>query len=310
MSNHKRKKSSLLPKDKYEHVKKYYHYLRGKRYSDQTVKVYGTIMVEFLLFLKDEDIYEITNRTVEEFSEQIIVQRNLSISYQRQFIGAIKLFAVLNKLEMLNPELLVRPKKARRLPAILSQKEVLTILQKTRNIKHKTILALIYSAGLRISELINLKISDIDIDRKQIRIEQAKGRKDRYVVLPDSFILLYVNYMNAYEPSFFVIESLYGNKYSSSSVRKFLKKSCNVAGISKHVTPHTLRHSYATHLLENGVDIRYIQELLGHRKPETTMIYTHVQRKDLIQIKSPLDIIVEEGLKSTKELLSGNNPDI
>ena len=191
----------------------------------------------------------------------------------------------------------------------MSQEEVLRIIQCTLNLKHRAILALIYSCGLRISELINLKLVDFHIDRKQLIVKNGKGRKDRYVSLADSFIPLLSNYYYSYKPKSFFVEGQKGGKYSAESVRKFLKNSCRRANIQKNVTPHTLRHSYATHLLENGVDIRYIQLLLGHSKPETTMIYTHVKRKDLMKIQNPLDIALQK-IKNTdndneKVLLSG-----
>ena len=206
---------------------------------------------------------------------------------------------------------MTRPKKSRVLPTVLSQEEVINILRYTKNLKHRAILALLYSSGLRIGEVLNLKIEHFLIDRKQLLIKNAKGRKDRYVTLAESFLPLLFNYLNTYTPKVYFIEGQTGGKYSASSIRKFLAQSCKVARIKTHVTPHTLRHSYATHLLENGVGIRHIQELLGHSKPETTMIYTHVTRKDLVNIKSPLDHAINQ-LKETQKveqkfLLSGNN---
>lgn len=297
------RRSSLLPASQKEIAFKYYHYLKGKRYSIQTIKVYGTMMVEFLLFYGENELIYIQHRTVEEFCEQVIIKRGLSISYQRQFIGAFKLFCKLYSLQAIDLDKLERPKKVRKLPVVLSAEEVLSLLSKTRNLKHRMALALIYSAGLRIGELIQLELKDIDLFRRQINIRQAKGKKDRYVVLPRSFQILYEQYLNAYSPKRYVIEGLYGSTYSSSSLRKVLKRSCRASGIQKQVTLHTLRHSYATHLLENGVDLRYIQELLGHSKPETTMIYTHVARKDLLQIKSPLDMIIANRLKHQNDAL-------
>ena len=120
-------------------------------------------------------------------------------------------------------------------------------------------------------------------------IGNSKGRKDRTVILAKSVVPLINNYLSTYNPAYFFAEGLKGQKYSAGSVRKFIKRGCVAAQIKKNVTPHTLRHSFATHLLENGIDLRYIQELLGHARPETTMIYTHVSRKDLLQIESPLD---------------------
>jgi len=137
----------------------------------------------------------------------------------------------------------------------------------------------------------------------------GKGRKDRYIVLAESYLPLLKNYLATYTPQTYFCEGALGTPYSAASVRKFLSRSCKKAGIRKHVTPHTLRHSYATHLLENGIDLRYIQELLGHSKPETTMIYTHVAKKDLLDIKSPLDIaisrIIDSGYNPKKVIISG-----
>jgi site-specific recombinase XerD len=305
MKRNTQKKSSLLNKEHYEEAVKYYKYLKGKRYSEQTIRTYGSMMADFLLYLGVRPISEISHRLVEKYCEDVIVRRQLSISYQRQFIGALKLFTVLFGLSQVDPGNLKRPKKQRMLPVVLSPEEVMEILRCTRNLKHRTAIAMLYSAGLRISELINLKLSDVDITRRQIRVKQSKGRRDRYIVLSESFLVLYSNYMSTYEPKFYFMEGSYGSQYSTTSIRKVLQRSCARAKIKKKVTPHTLRHSYATHLLENGIDIRYIQELLGHRKPETTMIYTHVQRKDLVKIKSPLDIIVEKITKITEP----ENPD-
>jgi len=167
----------------------------------------------------------------------------------------------------------------------------LSLIRVTRNLKHRAILTLLYSAGLRIGELLRLRLSDIDFQRKQVHIRNAKGRKDRYVFLADTFMPLLSNYLATYSPEHLFVEGFKGEPYSASSVRSFLKQSCKLAGITKRVTPHTLRHSFATHLLENGVDIRYIQELLGHSKPETTMIYTHVSKRQLMKIQSPLDTL-------------------
>ncbi|MGY0425436.1 MAG: tyrosine-type recombinase/integrase [Polaribacter sp.] len=209
--------------------------------------------------------------------------------------------------------LLERPKKSRILPTVLSQREVITLLQVTKNLKHRAIIALLYSAGLRIGELISLELSHIDIARRQILVKSGKGRKDRYVILANSFLPLLQNYLSTYNPTYFFVEGGIKTPYSASSIRKFLHRSTELSKISKKVTPHTLRHSYATHLLENGIGLRHIQELLGHSKPETTMIYTHVAKKDLLEIKSPLDTLLESLAKEKaqlKPLLNIKNLDI
>ena len=287
----------------------FFLYLKGKRYSKSTIQTYTFFVADFISFNTKTPLKELNNRNVELFIEKVFIERNYSISSQRQFISALKIFVVFYKHTQINDLELERPKKSRKLPSVLSQEEVLRIIQCTLNLKHRAILALIYSCGLRISELINLKLVDFHIDRKQLIVKNGKGRKDRYVSLADSFIPLLSNYYYSYKPKSFFVEGQKGGKYSAESVRKFLKNSCRRANIQKNVTPHTLRHSYATHLLENGVDIRYIQLLLGHSKPETTMIYTHVKRKDLMKIQNPLDIALQKIKKTDnhneKVLLSG-----
>ncbi len=272
-------------------------YLFGKRYSESTVKTYTSFVEDFIDFIQPKPISELTNRDVEKFFEDIFAPRKYSISSQRQFISALKLFSVFHKDCNIDNLELARPKKDKLLPTVLSQNEVIKILQCTINLKHRAILGLLYASGLRIGELINLELKNIDIDRRQVHIQIAKGRKDRYVTLADSYIPLLINYLNSYKPEKYFAEGNVATKYTANSVRAFLKRSCKLAGIRKVVTPHTLRHSFATHLLENGIDLRFIQELLGHARPETTMIYTHVSKKSLLTIKSPLDIAVKNYVK-------------
>lgn len=240
-----------------------------------------------------------TQKDVARFVEVEIASKSYSISSHRQCISALKHYFDYSDNALFDTSELKRPKKSKYLPEVLSKEEVIDLIRVTRNLKHRTVLALIYSSGLRIGELINLKLSHVDIDRRQILIRQAKGRKDRYVILAESFLPLLYNYLQTYEPKLFFVEGYDQSQYSASAVRNFLKGSCHRAKISKKVTPHTLRHSFATHMLENGTDLRYIQELLGHAKPETTMIYTHVAKKDLMRIQSPLDVSIKELLEKS-----------
>ena len=272
----------------------FYLFLKGKRYSQSTIQTYTIFVADFINFHTKTPLEELTNRDVELFIETVFIERKYSVSSQRQFISALKIFTVFYPQIKINNLSLERPKKSRTLPSVLSQEEVLRIIQYTQNIKHRAILTLLYSCGLRIGELINLKLADFHLERKQLIVKKGKGRKDRYVSLADSFLPLLSNYYLSYKPTIYFVEGQNGGKYSAESIRSFLRKSCKKAGIRKLVTPHTLRHSYATHLLENGVDLRYIQTLLGHSKPETTMIYTHVQRKDLMEIQNPLDVALQK----------------
>jgi len=292
----------------------YLNYLRGKRLSLSTIKVYGGFVYNFLNYLGQKSLVNINNKDVRLFIEEEIKNKNYAISSHRQLVSAIKhLGACFTEINFTEIDTF-RPKKSRQLPSVLSSEEIINILVHTKNLKHRTILAFLYASGLRIGELLSLTLSDIDINRKQVFIKNGKGRKDRYVTLADHFLPLLHNYVMTYTPEYYFIEGPKSKKYSASSIRKFLARSCKIAGITKRVTPHTLRHSYATHMLENGVGLRYIQELLGHTKPETTMIYTHVAQKNLMQVESPLDSLVKQITRNAKQeqnfLLSGNNDGI
>lgn len=300
----------IISEQNKEIIRLYVKYLKGKRYSESTIKTYFTFIADFFHYIKNKPIVELNNKDVELFIEDVFVPRKMSISSQRQLISAIKLFKAFYPECNIEEIKLTRPKKSKLLPTVLSKEQIIDLLRCTKNLKHRAILAMIYSAGLRISELLNLKLCEIDIDRRQILVKNSKGRRDRNIILAESFIPLLLNYLNSYTPSTHFVEGPTGEKYSAESIRAFLRKSCKAAEIKKHVTPHTLRHSYATHLLENGIDLRYIQELLGHAKPETTMIYTHVSKKDLLKIESPLDLALK-GLstpnkKNENPRLSGN----
>ncbi len=184
---------------------------------------------------------------------------------------------------------LERPLKAQKLPTVLSEREVAAILKAIDNLKHRTMLQLIYAAGLRRSELVNLKTNDIDRQRKVINIRGAKGKKDRITLLSEKFIVLLEAYLREYAPKMWLFEGAGGEQYSASSLQKVFTAALQKSGVTKEATLHTLRHSFATHLLEKGTDLRYIQALLGHNSSKTTEIYTHVTTKGIDKITSPLD---------------------
>ncbi|HEY9186248.1 MAG TPA: site-specific tyrosine recombinase/integron integrase [Salegentibacter sp.] len=300
----------LLSKHKQELLNIYLSYLNGKRYSRSTMRTYKSFIEKFLLSL-EKSVDELTNRDLELYFEREIADKSYAISTHRQCVSALKHFASLQQLPDLEAEMISAPKKDRNLPTVLSKEEVIDLLRATRNLKHRALFALLYASGLRVGEALNLKLNNIDIDRRQIIVKKAKGRKDRYVTMAESFVPLLMNYLNTYRPSVYFVEGAQGGQYSGSSVRVALKQACRRAGLKKRVTPHSLRHSFATHMLENGIDIRYIQSLLGHSRPETTMIYTHVTQKDLMQIRSPLDVTLEALTKTdknkSKPRLSDNN---
>lgn len=294
------KAKSFLNSNHLQALMAYERYLNGQRKSASTVKSYATFVELFLKYFDSTPLTEMNNRSVELFAEGVLAKKNYSISSHRQAINALKHFFTLNSHLGVCVEGISTPRKDRKLPDVLSTEEVISILQATRNIKHRAVLALIYSSGLRIGEVLKLELKDVDLERKSVYVKSGKGRKDRHTTLGQSIQPLLVNYIRTYKPERFLFEGDTGVAYSASSVRAFLKRSCRLAKLIKKVTPHTLRHSFATHLLENGVDIRYIQELLGHSRPETTMIYTHVTERNINTIQNPLDVAVTKHKQLTK----------
>jgi len=265
-------------------------WMQQRRYSDNTIKSYIEALVSFLVFYKDKQIEEIDNKDIVHFNSEFIIKNKLSLSYQNQLINALKLFynTITNKKLII--ENILRPRYSRKLPNVLSKDEIEKILKATQNLKHKAILSLIYSCGLRRSELLNLEIKDIDSKRNLLIIRNAKGRKDRLVPLSVKTLDLLRNYYKQYKTKKYLFEGyIEGEQYSAESLQNILRRSVKKAGINKAVTLHWLRHSYATHLLEAGTDLRYIQEILGHKSSKTTEIYTQVSTNMLQKIKSPFD---------------------
>ena len=182
-----------------------------------------------------------------------------------------------------------RPRKKERLPEVLSKEEIITIIEHTNNLKHRCIISLLYSAGLRRGELLRLKLTDVDSKRMLIRVENGKGGKDRYTLLSKTLLQDLRKYYQVWKPTEYLFEGAGGGPYSGRSVGQLLTKAAKKAGINRKVTPHMLRHSFATHLLEQGTDLRYIQSLLGHSSSKTTEIYTHVAVNRFKSIKNLLD---------------------
>ena len=233
---------------------------------------------------------EITNDDVIKFNTDFILKNKLSASYQNQVVSAIKLFFDKIQNTSLKIELIHRPKRPKLLPNVLSKQEVQQLLKATINLKHKTMLCVIYSCGLRRSELINLQPQHIDRSRGILLIKQSKGRKDRITPLPDKIIELLEKYYKEYKPTKWLFEGqTKGGKYNERSLNLVFAQAIKKGNIKKPATLHWLRHSYATHLLEAGTDLRYIQELLGHSSSKTTEIYTHVSKKKISEIKSPIE---------------------
>ncbi|MCX6286555.1 MAG: site-specific integrase [Bacteroidetes bacterium] len=259
------------------------------RYSKNTIRVYAECFKEFINYFSSKKIEEISQADIFAYQRYLIEERGVSTSYQNQAINAIKFYfekVLGGKRETYYIE---RPRKERFLPEVLSESEITLIIDSIQNLKHKSMIMTAYSGGLRVGELLSLKLSDIDSKRMLITLRQGKGKKDRVTLLSKVLLELLRQYYKVYHPREYLYEGIAGGAYSERSIQNVLKRVCEKAGIRKHVTMHTLRHSFATHLLENNTDIRYIQELLGHSSPKTTQIYTHITTKGLDQIKSPLD---------------------
>lgn len=263
-------------------------WMQEKRLAASTVNTYHAVAALFLQYIQLKEANNPDALWIQRFNHDYILQGGHSISYQNQCINGIKKYFTFKNMAVaaMNIE---RPQKPRRLPQVLSTEEIKAIFDHTHNLKHKTLLSLIYSAGLRIGEAINLKVQDIDSKRMLIHIKMAKGKKDRYTLLSPSFLLLLREYYTVYKPKQYLFEGQTGEQYSSKSAQQVLKKAVKLCGINRRITLHTLRHSFATHLLENGTDIRYIQSLLGHNSPKTTMLYTHVSSTSIQKIKNPFD---------------------
>ena len=247
------------------------------------------MLLMFFSFHFTHTLETISKLDLETYNTEYILKNGYSFTYQNQTINALKLFFKHEGKDLAILDNLERPKRQRKLPEVLSIGEVKQLLGTITNLKHKTLLCLLYACGLRIGETLNIKVNDLNLDRGFTHIRSGKGRKDRYVPIPKQLRVLLIKYLEAYRPTEYLFVGARGGKYSPVSARQVLRRALYQNDIDKNITLHTLRHSHATHLLENGTDIRYIQELLGHNSPKTTMIYTHVSSASLDRIKNPFD---------------------
>ncbi len=273
-----------------EQLESFASWLRSSRYSVNTLKTYVDGLRVFFRFCRNKPVEDITVSDLIDFNNRFVLKNRYSSSYQNQVINAIKLYFRKIENRSLDIEAIQRPRREHKLPNVLSKEEVKSILEALPNVKHRAMLSLIYACGLRRSELLNLKPTDVDSNRHLLVIRNAKGKKDRIVPISDKLIDMLRSYFKVYKPTTWLFEGQEGDiPYSETSLQHVLRQAVDKAGIKKPVTLHWLRHSYATHLLESGTDLRYIQELLGHKSSKTTEIYTHVSQKSLQKIKSPFD---------------------
>ncbi len=284
----------LLPK-LYENNKqeflKFRNALQQKAFSPNTIKLYLNEFAQLLILLKHHPVQNLSSDRLNSYFLYCIKTLKHSESHVYSRMNAIKsyFFLVHSKSEIFNA--VIRPKATKTLPKVLSSSEVKRIFEVTYNIKHLLILKIAYGMGLRVSEIIQLQIAHIDLDRMQVLIAESKGKKDRYVHFPQSLIPLYHDYLKVFQPSKYLFEGQFNEKYTTRSAQSVFKNAMKNAGIHKSVGIHGLRHSYATHLLEAGTDMVFIQKLLGHSHIKTTEIYAKVSNRILSQVKSPLDSI-------------------
>lgn len=269
-------------------------FMQLHNYSKSTFATYHNMVIRYLNAFKGNFIKQINRFGVEEIDayHKTWMQKNSpSPSLINQSINAIKLYyKVVSKTDIELKDV-HRPMKNRNLPSIYSREEIKRIIDCIKNPKHKTLIFLIYSAGLRVSELLNMRVEDILVDRRMVFIRRSKGRKDRYTTLAESALGMITEYIIKHKPKMYLFEGQYGGQYSSTSIRNILHTAKRKAKVTTVGSVHTLRHSFATHLLENGTDLRYIQELLGHSSSRTTEIYTHVSTLNISKITSPGDLI-------------------
>jgi len=260
--------------------------LKLRNYSPKTIKSYLFYTREFLLFAKEKNIFN-KDEAIKQFllNKQQKGQSSQTINLA---FNAIKFFyrEIIKTQDKID---LKFAKRNKRLPVILSRLEIKKIIRNISNIKHCLTISLAYGAGLRVSEVVNMRVKDINIAELTIHIKEAKGKKDRLTIFPEKISKDIKNLIAGKQGNDFVFESNRGGKLTTTSLQKIFQKALLKSDIQKDATFHSLRHSFATHLLENGVDVRYVQELLGHQNIRTTQIYTHVTNPSLKNIKSPLD---------------------
>jgi integrase/recombinase XerD len=270
-----------------------------KRYSQNTIVIYKDHIAKFFNYYSKINPQDLTDENVKDYMLFLLKEKKISYSYQKQVISAIKFyFEKILRRETKKYYFEMPLERKQTLPIVLTKKELLAFFDELKNIKNLVIFKTIYSSGLRLSELINLKISDIDSEMMLINIRGGKGMKDRVTILSDDLLLLLRKYFKEHKPKTWLFEPSDNKQFSPRTIQKIFHQAFNKTGISKHATVHTLRHTFATHMLENGEDVRKIQRLLGHKNIKTTEIYTHVSSEAIRNIRSPLDNLdLENGKK-------------
>ena len=281
-----------MPENYRPTMQKYMDAMIRQSYSRSTIRNYVAKLRRFMDFCQSSDLSVLTAKDANAFLSKLAKEGH-SNSLLNMVYSAIKLYyEKVTFVDNFDLNRLNRPRKGTYLPSILSMGEVERMLASTANLKHLSILYLLYGAGLRRAEVLNLRVQDVYWERNQILIKAGKGKKDRMVMLSKTLKELLSRYFDTYQPEYWLIEGQTKQQYSGSSVGAIVTRAASRAGIRSRVTPHTLRHCFATHLMDGGLDSRYIQKLLGHKDIKTTLIYTHVTNRSLNRIVSPLDQLI------------------
>ncbi len=274
---------------KNELIDRYTKLLHLKNYSPQTEKSYQHHLSLFLTYIKNSKVTDVNSKVLLNYFNYLKQNKKFSYSSMKQGLASIRFLY----LEVLKKEIdfdfFIKMKKPNSLPTVLTINEIKKIIDSINNLKHRAIISTIYSCGLRISEAVNLEIKDIDSSAMSVKVVNAKGRSDRYVMLSPKLLELLREYFTEYKPKKYLFTGQNGGHYSARSIQQIFNKAVKSTGIKKRVTVHSLRHSFASHLLDSGTDIRFIQELLGHKHLSTTQIYTHINPASVKRIKSPFD---------------------
>lgn len=278
----------------------YLEMLKHVNYSPNTIDTYCSLFRRFVAYFSPTHPKDISDSEIVSYIGKVSEENDFSNSTRGQMVNAIKFYYErILKLDKKTFDL-PRQRREKKLPEILSEQEIERLINSIQNLKHRTIICLIYSSGIRRGEVVSVRIGDLDVDNKRIYIRGGKGRKDRVSILSDTFIGLLEKYFEIYKPSYWLFEGVGRKKYSDGSVGKIVKRAGKKAGINRDVTPHVLRHSFATHLMDRGVDTRIIQKLLGHSSLNTTAIYTHISTNSFANLTSPLDNLFNDNNLNNK----------
>ncbi|MBV7270077.1 site-specific tyrosine recombinase/integron integrase [Winogradskyella luteola] len=262
-----------------------------QRYAESSIKSYTNALAKFLIAFEGYSLEKVKEKNIENFLYHIQKTENISSAYQKQILSAVGKYYRLFHSRNLNLKYLYPKRKQKTLPRYLTRNEVIRLISACKNIKHKCILKILYGCGLRVGEVVELRVENVNSDQMLLHINRAKGKKDRTVKLPKTVLDDLRVYYKKYKPNDFLFEGQNKPYYSSKSIQNFIKKYALEAKITKTVTPHMLRHSYATHLVESGLDIRFVKELLGHNSIKTTEIYTHIPDIAKSKFMSPIEYL-------------------